>query len=285
MPELPEVETIRRQLAPVLEGRTIACARVPDSLWCSPTPASAIERALKGRRIERLERRGKYLLVELSDGTQLVVHLRMTGNLLWEDAGEQKDEPKHLRVRLDFDDGSSLRFVDPRRFGTGEIFPDRESLDAYLDERLGPEPLQADFTAEVLARAASKRSVSVKAFLLDQRRVAGIGNIYADEALFRAKIHPLRPVGRLRRPDIERLRDSIVASLQAGIAAEGASIDDYRHYNGESGGMQDEFLVHLREDEPCPDCGRPIVKLRVAGRGTYLCRSCQPAPRNPTKAR
>ena len=143
----------------------------------------------------------------------------------------------------------------------------------------GPSRSTTTSRPTLLAREAAGRKAPVKAFLLDQRRIAGVGNIYADEALFRARIHPLRPAGRLRRPDIERLRDGIVAALELGIASQGASIDDYRHYNGDSGGMQDEFLVHLREDRPCPNCGRPIVKLRVAGRGTYICRRCQPAPR------
>jgi formamidopyrimidine-DNA glycosylase len=293
VPELPEVETIRRQLAPRLTGRTIERARILDALWCDPAPPRGIERALRGARVEEVDRRGKYLIVGLSLGRagggrvsgrspRLLMHLRMTGNLLWDPAAAGAERP-HTRALMELDDGSSLAFVDVRRFGTGQLFADGAELDAYLDERLGSEPLDPGFSAELLAREAAGRSAPIKAFLLDQRRVAGVGNIYADEALFRARIHPLRPAGRLRRPDMERLRDAIVATLELGIRNQGASIDDYRHYNGDSGGMQDEFLVHLREGLPCPNCGRSIVKLRAAGRGTYICTRCQPAPRGRKK--
>ena len=152
-------------------------------------------------------------------------------------------------------------------------------LERYLEARLGPEPLDPGFTPEVLRRAARGRSAPVKAFLLDQRRVAGVGNIYADEALFRAAIHPLKPVGRLRRADFERLHAGIVETLEAGLASQGASIDDYLDSNGERGSMQDEFLVHRREGLPCPRCGGPVTKLVAAGRGTYVCRNCQRTPR------
>jgi formamidopyrimidine-DNA glycosylase len=278
VPELPEVETTRRQLEPVLTGRTISAAEVLDSLWCSPVAPREIERELAQARIEHVARRGKYLFLELVGGAALAMHLRMTGNLLWVEPGGDFEE-RFLRVRFELDDGGRLLFVDARRFGTGHFYSTRQDLHDFLDARLGPEPLDERFTADVLARAAAGRRAPVKAFLLDQRRVAGIGNIYADEALFRARIHPLQPAGRLRRPEIARLRDAIVESLEAGIAAQGASIDDYRHYNGERGGMQDEFLVHRREGSPCPRCGRSVVKLRAAGRGTYVCRSCQRAPR------
>jgi formamidopyrimidine-DNA glycosylase len=153
------------------------------------------------------------------------------------------------------------------------------ALGDYLDRRVGPEPLDPGFTPEVLARAARGRRAPVKAFLLDQRRVAGVGNIYADEALFRAGIHPLRPAGRLRRAEIERLHAGILAALERGIERQGASIDDYRDSNGERGSMQDEFLIHLRAGQPCIRCGRPVTKTTAAGRGTYLCSRCQPAPR------
>jgi formamidopyrimidine-DNA glycosylase len=141
------------------------------------------------------------------------------------------------------------------------------------------EPLSPDFTAEALRALARGRKQPVKAFLLTQERVAGVGNIYADEALFRARIHPLRPVGTLRRPQVEALRDAVVATLEAGIDAKGASIDDYRHVDGAEGSFQDRFLVHTREGEPCPRCGATIRKLRAAGRGTYVCPRCQPRPR------
>jgi formamidopyrimidine-DNA glycosylase len=182
-------------------------------------------------------------------------------------------------VRLVLDDGNRLLFVDQRRFGTGVVLDGRDELDGYLGERVGPEPLESAFTPNVLAATARGRKAPVKAFLLDQRRVAGVGNIYADEALFRARIHPLRPAGRLRRSDIERLHQGILEALQAGIQRQGASIDNYRDANGDRGSMQDEFLVYSRAGEPCVRCGRPIVKTVAAGRGTYFCRHCQPAPR------
>ena len=285
MPELPEVETIRGQLAPRVAGRTIVEAEVFDPLWCAPRAPEEVEIELRGERIRSLGRRGKYLVMELEGERFLVMHLRMTGNFLW--VPEQDDEPgrPHLRVRLVLDDGNRLLFVDQRRFGTGVVIDGHDELDRYLDERVGPEPLGPAFTPDVLAAAARGRKAPVKAFLLDQRRIAGVGNIYADEALFRARIHPLRPAGRLRRNDIERLHTAIIDALQAGIERQGASIDNYRDANGARGSMQDEFLVHLREGQPCVRCGRPVVKMVAAGRGTYVCRHCQPAPRARRAAR
>jgi formamidopyrimidine-DNA glycosylase len=279
VPELPEVETIRRQLAPRVAGRTIVEAEVLDPLWCTPRTPEEVEAKMRGERIASLGRRGKYLLMELEDERFVVMHLRMTGNLLW--VAEADDVPgrPYLRVRLVLDDGNRLLFVDLRRFGTGVVIEGREALDDYLDERVGPEPLEPEFTPEVLARAARGRKAPVKAFLLDQRHVAGVGNIYADEALFRARIHPLRPAGRLRRAEIERLHAGILEALEMGLERQGASIDRYRDANGEHGSMQDEFLVYSRDGEPCARCGRPVVKTVAAGRGTYFCRRCQPAPR------
>jgi formamidopyrimidine-DNA glycosylase len=279
VPELPEVETIRRQLASRVAGRTIVEAEVFDPLWCRPRTPEEVEIDLRGERIESLGRRGKYLVMEFEDERFLVMHLRMTGNFLWVPEADDVPERPHLRVRLVLDDGNRLLFVDQRRFGTGVVIEGRAALEDYLGERVGPEPLEPGFTPDVLAREARGRKAPVKAFLLDQRRVAGVGNIYADEALFRAQIHPLRPAGRLRRPEVERLHSGIVEALEAGIQRQGASIDNYRDANGERGSMQDEFLVHLREGKACVRCGHTVVKMVAAGRGTYVCRRCQPAPR------
>jgi formamidopyrimidine-DNA glycosylase len=279
VPELPEVETIRRQLEPRLVGAQIVDARVLDPLWCAPRPPAEIEEQLRGQRIVELGRRGKYLLIELEQGRFCVMHLRMTGNLLWVAPDGDERPPPHLRFQLTLDGGARVLFTDLRRFGTGIVLEDREALMQYLGSRLGPEPLDPSFTAELLRRQAAGRRAPVKAFLLDQRRVAGIGNIYADEALFRAGIHPLKPAGRLRREEIERLRDAIVSTLSTGIDSFGASIDRYRDANGEPGSMQERFLVHRREGSPCPRCGSTVVKLRAAGRGTYVCPRCQRAPR------
>jgi formamidopyrimidine-DNA glycosylase len=276
MPELPEVETIRRQLAPALEGRRLERLEVLDPRWAEPAEPQALEDAVGGRLIERLGRRGKYLIVELEDEVYLAMHLRMTGNLLLASDG---DERPHLRARLTLDSGERVLFVDVRRFGVGVVLLGSDALEEYFGARLGVEPLSADFTAEALRAQARGRKQPVKAFLLTQERVAGVGNIYADEALFRARIHPLRPVGRLKRAQIAELRDAVVESLQAGIDAKGATIDDFRNADGAEGSFQDRFLVHLREGQPCLRCGTTIRKLRAAGRGTYVCESCQPKPR------
>ena len=277
MPELPEVETIRRQLAPALEGRRLERIEVRDPRWSDPAPPEAISDALNGRAIEWLGRRGKYLVVSFEDDVHLVMHLRMTGNLLLVPA--DAEEPGHLRVVMDLDDGKRLLFVDVRRFGTGDVLLGSDALAEYFASRLGVEPLSPDFTADALRALARGRKQPVKAFLLTQERVAGVGNIYADEALFRARIHPQRPVGTLKRPQVAALRDAVVETLEAGIDAKGASIDDYRQVDGAEGSFQDRFLVHTREGEPCPRCGTTIRKLRAAGRGTYVCPRCQPVPR------
>jgi formamidopyrimidine-DNA glycosylase len=200
----------------------------------------------------------------------------MTGNIL---LAPRDADRAHLRVRMPLDSGDDVLFTDPRRFGTGIVLLGDAARDEYFAARLGPEPLSADFTAEALRAQAARRKQPVKAFLLTQERVAGVGNIYADEALFRARIHPLRPVGSLKRAQIAELRDAVVESLEAGIEAKGATIDDFRHPDGASGSFQDRFLVHLREGEPCVRCGRTVVKMRAAGRGTYVCERCQPRPR------
>ena len=278
MPELPEVETIRRQLAPRLEGRVLERLEVLDPRWCEPAPPAEVDAAVRGRRIERLGRRGKYLVIELFDEVLLVMHLRMTGNVLLIPRGEDVDRP-YTRVRMPLDSGDTVLFCDARRFGTGVVLLGREARDDYFERRLGVEPLEPAFTPDALRELADGRRAPMKAFLLTQERLAGVGNIYADEALFRARIHPLRPVGSLRRGQIAALRDAVVESLEAGIDARGATIDDFRDVDGARGSFQDRFLIHRREGEPCPRCGRPVRKIRAAGRGTYVCERCQPRPR------
>jgi formamidopyrimidine-DNA glycosylase len=275
MPELPEVETIRRQLAPHLEGRTMLDVQILDSRWTRPEPPGPVEEQLRGAVVEQVGRAGKYLDLSLSGDRHLLVHLRMTGALLLDPPAE----PAHTRVRVELDDGSRLVYVDPRRFGTGHLVADEAARDAYLSARLGVEPFTPEFTGEHLAQMARGRKAPVKAFVLDQRRIAGVGNIYADEALFRAGIHPLRPAGRLTSSQWALVRDAIEEALAAGIDAKGASIDDFRHVDGARGSFQDRFLVHRRAGEPCPRCGRPVRKIVVGGRGTYVCEACQPRPR------
>jgi formamidopyrimidine-DNA glycosylase len=276
MPELPEVETIRRQLAPELEGSTIVNAEILDPRWTRPDPPGATEEQLRGAGVVSVGRSGKYLVWELSDDRHLLMHLRMTGTLLF----DPEVEPIHTRVRFQLDSGHRLVYVDPRRFGTGHLVHGAPARDAYLAARLGVEPLTPDFTPQYLRRAAHGRTAPVKAFVLDQRRIAGVGNIYADEALFRAGIHPLRPAGQLTGAQLARLRDAVEEALQAGIDAKGASIDDFRHLDGARGSFQDMFLVHLRAGEPCPNCGSTVRKIVVGGRGTYVCERCQPRPRS-----
>jgi formamidopyrimidine-DNA glycosylase len=280
VPELPEVETIRRHLAPHVEGRVLQVLDVLDPRWCSPLAPHELSDAVAGRRVEALARRGKYLDWQLEDEVHLLMHLRMTGTLLL-DPGRPS---RFARVRLEFDGGRELYFDDPRRFGTGELALGGDAREDFFAARLGVEPFSPDFTSAHLYALTRVSRAPIKAFLLDQRKVAGVGNIYADEALFRARIHPLRPAARLTRKQVAALRDAVVASLEAGIAAKGASIDDFRDPDGAQGSFQDRFLIHLREGQPCLVCGRPVRKLRAAGRGTYVCERCQPRPRRIAQA-
>jgi formamidopyrimidine-DNA glycosylase len=301
MPELPEVETIRRQLAPLVEGRTLKRVEILDSRWSRPLAPHELADAIVGRRVERLGRRGKYLVWHLSDDVHLAQHLRMTGSVLC----EPDPEPLHTRVRIELgpararratgadgaparnghSGGRRLAIVDPRRFGTGELLLGEPALEAFFAARLGYEPFDERFTPEHLRSLARGRSAPIKALLLDQRRIAGVGNIYADEALFRAGVHPLRPAGRLTREQYVRLRETIIEALTEGIDARGATIDDFRHVDGVRGSFQDRFLVHRRAGEPCPRCGTTIVKMVVAGRGTYVCETCQSRPRRRGRVR
>jgi formamidopyrimidine-DNA glycosylase len=275
VPELPEVETIRRHLAPQVEGRVLTRLEVLDPRWSEPVAGDEVAAAVEGRRVEALGRRGKYLVWELEDDVHLMLHLRMTGTLLL----DPPEPPRYRRVRFAFDDGQQVYLDDPRRFGTGELALGGDARDEFFAARLGVEPLSPDFTSAHLYALTKVSRAPIKAFLLDQRKVAGVGNIYADEALFRAGVHPLRPANRLTRKQVAAVRDGVVASLEAGLAAKGASIDDFRHPDGVQGTFQERFLIHLREGEPCLVCGRPVRKLRAAGRGTYVCERCQPRPR------
>ena len=282
MPELPEVETIRRQLEPAIVGRRIEAARVLDARWSRPEPPRELEAEIKDRRIESVGRRGKYLILDLEGDLHLVMHLRMTGNLLLSDSErfgaprpyESEPDARFLRAAFDLDDGTELWFTDARRFGHGVVLPG-DQLASYLEARLGIEPLGGELTAEGLLRLAAGRRLPLKSFLLDQRHIAGIGNIYADEALYRAELHPLSPAGSMRADHSEALVDGIVEALEAGLANGGSSIDDYRDARGERGSMQDEFLVHTREGRECGRCGGEIRRIVVGGRSTYFCPGCQ----------
>jgi formamidopyrimidine-DNA glycosylase len=296
MPELPEVETVRRQLEPELVGRRITSADVLDERLTRPEPPDAVARAVSNREVTAVARRGKYLLVGLEGGRTLALHLRMTGNLLLRDpqAGETADlmkssqpsrgsEPAHIRARFELDDGRTLLFTDVRRFGQAVVLDAGDQLDDFFAARLGVEPLSGELTAERLLELAADRKAPLKSFLLSQSRVAGIGNIYADEALWRARLHPLSPAGSMKLEHAERLVEGIVSALEAGLEHGGASIDDYLDARGEQGSMQDEFLVHTREGERClrpseehrPTPPPVIQRIVVTGRSTYFCPNCQ----------
>jgi formamidopyrimidine-DNA glycosylase len=287
MPELPEVETVARQLEPELEGHRIESLEVLDERWSRPVPAAELGAAVSGRTIEGLGRRGKHLLLALDGGQTLVMHLRMTGNLVLVEGddvldpsegrrlyeAERSTSVRHLRARFVLDDGREVWFTDPRRFGEAFLIDDADLPVRFA--KLGVEPFSPEFTAEALGEMAAGRTVPLKSFLLDQSGVAGVGNIYADEALYRARLHPLSPAGSMKPEHLAALRDAVVAALEAGIDHGGSSIDDYRDGRGEEGTMQDEFLVHTRAGQPCLSCGGEIVRIVVGGRSTYFCPSCQ----------
>jgi formamidopyrimidine-DNA glycosylase len=302
MPELPEVETVRRQLEPELVGKRIESASVIDERLTRPEPPRSLERAVRGREVTAVARRGKYLLIGLEGGRTLALHLRMTGNLLLRDPAaaatadlmksealggprlyESAPEPSHVRARFGLDDGRELLFTDVRRFGQAVVLDAGDQLDDFFAARLGVEPLSGELTPQRLLALAEGRKAPLKSFLLTQSRIAGIGNIYADEALWRARLHPLSPAGSMKLEHAERLVEGIVGALEAGLDHGGASIDDYLDARGEQGSMQDEFLVHTREGEDCPRPAREhrpsppavIQRIVVTGRSTYFCPNCQ----------
>jgi formamidopyrimidine-DNA glycosylase len=229
---------------------------------------------LEGERVRRLGRRGKYLIVEFESGRHLLIHLRMTGNIQHPARGGIDADP-HRRAVVRLDDGSDVAYRDVRRFGTWELLEPGELEEYFTARRLGGEPLEPGFTTASLTRAFANRRTPVKAALLDQRAAAGVGNIYADEALWRARIHPLRRAGSLSKDELGELRKALRKALQTGIVRQGATLRDYRAPDGARGRMQDRFRVYGRAGEPCPRCGTPIEKIRAGGRGTWFCPGCQ----------
>ena len=226
---------------------------------------------------------GKYLLMDLEGGATLVMHLRMTGNLLLVDESDlvaAVDEgtfergERYLRARFSLDEGRELWFSDARRFGEAFVLA-TDRIEERFAGRVGIEPFSAQFTAEAIERLAAGRRAPLKSFLLDQAGIAGVGNIYADEALWRAELHPLSPAGSMRHEHAEALREGVIEALRAGIDEGGASVDDYVDARGERGSMQDEFIVHDREGETCPRCGDTIRRIVVSGRSTYFSPGCQ----------
>jgi formamidopyrimidine-DNA glycosylase len=272
MPELPEVETVRAQLEPVLTGRRFERVEIRDPRLVRPYEPAEVAAELEGERVAAVERRGKYLIVRFESDRVLLIHLRMTGSL--RHSGDGLDEDRHRRAVVRLDDGSDVAYRDVRRFGTWLVLEAGE-LVPYLATRVGDEPLDALFTAARLGERLAKRRAPIKAALLDQRTLAGMGNIYVDEALWRARINPLRPAESLDRKELQRLHKAIRTTLQAGIARQGSTLRDYVLPDGGSGSMQDEFKVYGRGGEPCDRCGTPIAKTRLGGRGTWFCPTCQ----------
>jgi len=282
MPELPEVETVRRGLAPVMEGRRIERARVnrPDLRW--PFPPRMAER-LTGQRVSHLGRRSKYLLADLEGGETLLIHLGMSGRILI--SGDPlgrfvHDHPapeKHDHVVLEMEGGARITFNDPRRFGAMDLMATGTMETHKLLAALGPEPLGNAFDEAYLAARLSGRNTPIKAALLDQHVVAGLGNIYVCEALFRTGISPLRKAGRLSAKRIATLVPAIREVLQDAIAAGGSSLRDFRQADGELGYFQHSFDVYGREGEACrrPDCGGTVRRVVQSGRSSFYCVACQ----------
>ncbi len=270
MPELPEVETTRRGLEPLLVGRTILAVQVYNrSLRWPVSPGLAA--GLRGRTVHAVRRRSKYLLVDCTAGT-LILHLGMTGHLRVVAAAEPLRKHDHVALRLD--DGQSLRFNDSRRFGA-VLWTTANPLDHPLLKDLGPEPFDAAFTGELLARRAQGRVVAVKPFLMDARTVVGVGNIYASEALFRAGIDPCRAAGKVSRTAWKRLVAAVRAVLAEAIAAGGTTIRDFANSAGEPGYFRINLKVYGRAGEPCVTCNTPVSQVRLGQRSTYFCANCQ----------
>ena len=282
MPELPEVETVRRGLAPVMEGQTIAQARVnrPDLRW--PFPPDMAGR-LTGRRVTALRRRSKYILADLDSGESLLIHLGMSGRMLV--SGDPlgrfvHDHPaaeKHDHVVLDMDNGARITFNDPRRFGAMDLLNTATAERHKLLAQIGPEPLGNDFNEPYLVAAFKGRNTPVKSALLDQRIVAGLGNIYVCEALFRARIAPQRKAGRIAAPRVASLVPIIRQVLSEAIEAGGSSLRDFRQADGELGYFQHSFDAYGREGEACraPGCSGTIARIVQSGRSSFYCPSCQ----------
>lgn len=269
MPELPEVETVVRALRRPLVGRTIVGVRNDWPRHIALPAPDELAARLAGRRIEAIDRRGKYLVFSLSDDETLLIHLKMTGHLSVVPADEPPDPYAHTVFNLD--DGREMRFRDPRKFGRVYLVRDP----AQVTGPLGPEPLADDFSAEELAARLARRRRVLKPLLLDQTFIAGVGNIYADEALFDARLLPTRRSETLTADEIAALHAAIRRVLALGIAREGASISTYVKPDGQKGDMQNEVAVFRRTGQSCYTCGGPIARIVLGGRSTHFCPNCQ----------
>ncbi len=275
------METVRRELAPWLTGREV----VEVELVAPPGPKYAdLARAL-GRRIEDVRRRGKFLIMPLTGGLDLVAHLGMTGVIA--DSAPDERAAAHLRVRLGLSGGapSALYFIDPRRFGRFLVVESGRYASLPTLAALGPEPLDDAFTPEAFAAALARSRMPVKAYLLSQRPVAGVGNIYADEALWRARVHPLTPAAELTRAQVLELHRALREVLASAVAAQGTTLSDYRTVRGRTGEYAGQLLAYGRAGEACPRCGTPMERVVIGQRGTTFCPSCQRLPRGRGRAR
>ena len=287
MPELPEVETVRRGLQTLIVGREIKKV-VHDTQKSFPNAANDVEAFLIGATVTGIRRRAKVLLIDLSTDHTLVIHLKMTGQLVFRaadvafGAGHPNDSligelpDRSTRVTFTFADGSHLYFNDQRKFGWVRLMPTIEVPNIDFMKKVGPEPLEADFTASEFAGRFTRRARSpIKAALLDQTVVAGVGNIYADESLWGAKIHPLRPVGSLSDADFDTLYTELRDVMNLSIEKGGSTDRNYVNAEGKKGSYIDFARVFRQEGNPCPRCGTTIVKFKAAGRGTHICPNCQ----------
>jgi formamidopyrimidine-DNA glycosylase len=272
MPELPEVETVARGLRAALAGRTITDVKVLWTRSVVPPDPNAFARRLTGQAITDVGRRGKWILMALSNRDTLLIHLRMSGRLVIE--SEACLDDRHLRVLFLLDDGRWLSFVDQRKFGRMILTDDPTVV---LGD-LGPEPLSEQFTPERLEKMLKSRRGRIKPLLLDQRFLAGLGNIYTDEALWRARIHPLRPADTLTSAEVRGLHMAIQAVLTSAIAGGGTTLEDqvYRQADGQAGEFASKLAVYGRAEQPCPRCGQVIERIKVSQRGTHFCPKCQP---------
>ncbi len=267
MPELPEVETIKNELSPWVVGQKFTEVTVVDPKVVCGCSAGELRRRLLRQKVARLERRGKYLIFRLSNGKSLIIHLRMTGSLLL----DPEEADRYARAVFHVSNGRRFVFSDRRRLGLIWLADDADAVVC----KLGPEPLDKRFTPRVLRERLSRHHITIKAALLDQRIVAGIGNMYADEALLAACIHPLRRADELSPKEVRTLHNSIRRILQAAIGSKGASVDTYVRPEGELGTAHFDFKVAHRGGEPCPICGSTVERVSVQNRGTYFCPRCQ----------
>jgi formamidopyrimidine-DNA glycosylase len=273
LPELPEAETIARGLHSAIAGRRIERIKIHRNEVVEPMSPAAFRRRLRGRRVERVGRRAKWIAAELEDGGRWVTQLRMTGRFTWSLPSPLRAEP-HLSASLNFeDDGGVIRFYDTRRFGRMWVLDEREW--AELDARLGVEPLSDEFTPRLLAGLLAASRAPIRNWLLDQHRVAGIGNIYAVEACHIARIDPRRPAGTLDKNDARRLHRAIRKVLGKAVERRGTTVSDYRDVLGDGGEFQNVLKVYGREGERCPRCGSEVERAVLAGRSVFYCPSCQ----------